>query len=409
MAGCRFCGTVLSHTFVDLGMSPLCESFLTREQLNQMEPFYPLHAYVCARCFLVQVEEYVRPERIFDDYAYFSSYSDAWLRHAQSYTDMIVSRLSLDAQSHVVELGSNDGYLLQYFVARGVPALGVEPASNVAAAAVAKGIPTTTRLFGRETAKALVAEGKQADLIIGNNVLAQVTDLNGFVAGMKTLLKPGGVITMEFPHLLRLIDENQFDTIYHEHFSYFSLMVAQQIFAAHGLTLFDVEELWTHGGSLRIYARHAEDTARPTGPRVAALLAREKAAGLDRLERYSAFTEQVEETKRKLLQFLITARREGKTVAGYGAPGKGNTLLNYCGIRTDFVDYTVDRNPYKHGRFLPGTHIPIFEPEKIKETRPDYLLILPWNLKDEIMGQMAEIRTWGGQFVIPIPALEVHR
>jgi SAM-dependent methyltransferase len=390
-------------------MSPLCESFLTREQLNQMEPFYPLHAYVCARCFLVQVEEYVRPERIFDDYAYFSSYSDAWLRHAQSYTDMIVSRLSLDAQSHVVELGSNDGYLLQYFVARGVPALGVEPASNVAAAAVAKGIPTTTRLFGRETAKALVAEGKQADLIIGNNVLAQVTDLNGFVAGMKTLLKPAGVITMEFPHLLRLIDENQFDTIYHEHFSYFSLMVAQQIFAAHGLTLFDVEELWTHGGSLRIYARHAEDTSRPTGPRVAALLTREKAAGLDRLERYSAFTEQVEETKRKLLQFLITARREGKTVAGYGAPGKGNTLLNYCGIRTDFVDYTVDRNPYKHGRFLPGTHIPIFEPEKIKETRPDYLLILPWNLKDEIMGQMAEIRTWGGQFVIPIPALEVHR
>jgi len=322
---------------------------------------------------------------------------------------MIVSRLSLDAQSHVVELGSNDGYLLQYFVTRGVPSLGVEPASNVAAAAVAKGIPTTTRLFGRETAKALVAEGKQADLIIGNNVLAQVTDLNGFVAGMKTLLKPRGVITMEFPHLLRLIDENQFDTIYHEHFSYFSLMVAQQIFAAHGLILFDVEELWTHGGSLRIYARHAEDTSRPTGPRVAALLAREKTAGLDRLERYSAFTEQVEETKRKLLQFLITARREGKTVAGYGAPGKGNTLLNYCGIRTDFVDYTVDRNPYKHGRFLPGTHIPIFDPEKIKETRPDYLLILPWNLKDEIMGQMAEIRTWGGQFVIPIPALEVQR
>jgi SAM-dependent methyltransferase len=409
MAGCRFCGTTLSHTFVDLGMSPLCESFLTREQINQMEPFYPLHAYVCARCFLVQVEEYVGPERIFDDYAYFSSYSDAWLRHAQSYTDMIVSRLSLDAQSHVVELGSNDGYLLQYFVTHGVPTLGVEPASNVAAVAIAKGIPTTTRLFGRETAQALVAEGKQADLIIGNNVLAQVTDLNGFVAGMKTLLKPRGVITMEFPHLLRLINENQFDTIYHEHFSYFSFMVAQQIFAAHGLTLFDVEELWTHGGSLRIYARHAEDASRPVGARVAALLAQEKVAGLDRLERYSAFTEQVEETKRKLLQFLINARREGKTVAGYGAPGKGNTLLNYCGIRTDFVDYTVDRNPYKHGRFLPGTHIPIFGPEKIKETRPDYLLILPWNLKDEIMGQMAEIRTWGGQFVVPIPALEVVR
>ncbi|HEY7652091.1 MAG TPA: class I SAM-dependent methyltransferase [Methylomirabilota bacterium] len=409
MAGCRFCGTMLSHTFVDLGMSPLCESFLTREQLNQMEPFYPLHAYVCARCFLVQVEEYVRPERIFDDYAYFSSYSDAWLQHARSYTDMIVSRLSLDGQSQVVELGSNDGYLLQYFVARGVPALGVEPAANVAAAAIAKGVPTTTRLFGRDAARELVAEGKRADLIIGNNVLAQVTDLNGFVAGMKTLLKPGGVITMEFPHLLRLIDEQQFDTIYHEHFSYFSFMVAEQIFAAHGLTLFDVEELWTHGGSLRIYARHADDGSRSIGPRVGNLLAREKAAGLDRLERYSAFTEQVEETKRNLLEFLITARRQGKSVAGYGAPGKGNTLLNYCGIRTDFVEYTVDRNPYKHGRFLPGTHIPIFHPEKIKETRPDYLLILPWNLRDEIMAQMAEIRTWGGQFVIPIPTLEVRR
>jgi SAM-dependent methyltransferase len=400
---------MLSHTFVDLGMSPLCESFLTREQLNQMEPFYPLHAYVCARCFLVQVEEYVRPERIFDDYAYFSSYSDAWLQHARSYTDMIVSRLSLDGQSQVVELGSNDGYLLQYFVARGVPALGVEPAANVAAAAIAKGVPTTTRLFGRDAARELVAEGKRADLIIGNNVLAQVTDLNGFVAGMKTLLKPGGVITMEFPHLLRLIDEQQFDTIYHEHFSYFSFMVAEQIFAAHGLTLFDVEELWTHGGSLRIYARHADDGSRSIGPRVGNLLAREKAAGLDRLERYSAFTEQVEETKRNLLEFLITARRQGKSVAGYGAPGKGNTLLNYCGIRTDFVEYTVDRNPYKHGRFLPGTHIPIFHPEKIKETRPDYLLILPWNLRDEIMAQMAEIRTWGGQFVIPIPTLEVRR
>jgi hypothetical protein len=279
----------------------------------------------------------------------------------------------------------------------------------VAAAAIAKGVPTTTRLFGRDAARELVAEGKRADLIIGNNVLAQVTDLNGFVAGMKTLLKPGGVITMEFPHLLRLIDEQQFDTIYHEHFSYFSFMVAEQIFAAHGLTLFDVEELWTHGGSLRIYARHADDGSRSIGPRVGNLLAREKAAGLDRLERYSAFTEQVEETKRNLLEFLITARRQGKSVAGYGAPGKGNTLLNYCGIRTDFVEYTVDRNPYKHGRFLPGTHIPIFHPEKIKETRPDYLLILPWNLRDEIMAQMAEIRTWGGQFVIPIPTLEVRR
>ena len=408
MAGCRFCGAALQHTFVDLGMSPLCESFLTRAQLNQMEPFYPLHAYVCERCFLVQVEEYVRPEHIFSEYAYFSSYSDAWLQHAKSYTDMIVSRLGLNGSSRVVELGSNDGYLLQYFVQRGIPVLGVEPATNVAAVAVDKGVPTTTRLFGRDSARTLVNEGVQADLIIGNNVLAQVTDLNGFVAGMKLLLKPGGVITMEFPHLLRLMNEHQFDTIYHEHFSYFSFVTVAQIFAAHGLTLFDVEELWTHGGSLRIYAQHAEDGARPLAPRVGTLLAREKAAGLDRLERYADFTEQVAETKRKLLEFLISAKRQGRSIAGYGAPGKGNTLLNYCGIRTDFLDYTVDRNPYKHGRFLPGTHVPIFPPEKIKETRPDYLLILPWNLKDEIMAQMAQIRTWGGQFVIPIPALEVR-
>jgi SAM-dependent methyltransferase len=321
---------------------------------------------------------------------------------------MIVSRLGLDGSSRVVELGSNDGYLLQYFVQRGIPVLGVEPATNVAAVAIDKGVPTTTRLFGRDSARTLVNEGVQADLIIGNNVLAQVTDLNGFVAGMKLLLKPGGVITMEFPHLLRLMNEHQFDTIYHEHFSYFSFVTVAQIFAAHGLTLFDVEELWTHGGSLRIYAQHAEDGARPLAPRVGTLLAREKAAGLDRLERYADFTEQVAETKRKLLEFLISAKRQGRAIAGYGAPGKGNTLLNYCGIRTDFLDYTVDRNPYKHGRFLPGTHVPIFPPEKIKETRPDYLLILPWNLKDEIMAQMAEIRTWGGQFVIPIPALEVR-
>jgi SAM-dependent methyltransferase len=408
MAGCRFCGAALRHTFVDLGMSPLCESFLTREQLNHMEPFYPLHAYVCEACFLVQVEEYVGPDRIFDDYAYFSSYSDAWLRHAQSYTDMIVSRLGLDQRSHVVELGSNDGYLLQYFVAKDIPVLGIEPAANVAAAAITKGVATATLLFGLDAARALLREGTQADLIIGNNVLAQVTGLNGFVAGMKVLLKPHGVITMEFPHLMRLIDENQFDTIYHEHFSYFSFMTLSRIFEAHGLVVFDVEELWTHGGSLRIYARHAEHKDRAVVPRVAALLAREHEAGFDRLERYSAFTEQVHEAKRRLLDFLIQAKREGKSVAGYGAPGKGNTLLNYCGIRTDFLDYTVDRNPYKHGRYLPGTHIPVFHPEKIKETRPDYLLILPWNLKDEIMDQMAGIRAWGGRFVVPIPTLRVY-
>jgi SAM-dependent methyltransferase len=408
MSTCRFCHTGLQRTFVDLGMSPLCESFLTREQLNQMEPFYPLHAYLCEECFLVQVEEYVGPEQIFSEYAYFSSYSRAWLEHAKSYADMIVSRLGLDHTSQVIELGSNDGYLLQYFMARGIRVLGVEPAGNVAAAAIAKGVPSTTRLFGLETAQDLLAGGHHPDLIVGNNVLAQVADLNGFVAGMKKLLKPGGVITMEFPHLLRLMDENQFDTIYHEHFSYFSLMSAERIFAAHGLTLFDVEEMWTHGGSLRIYARHQEDEARPVGPRVRALLAREKAVGLDRPERYAAFAEQVRETKWRLLEFLIGAKRRGKSIAGYGAPEKGNTLLNYCGIRTDFLDYTVDRNPYKHGRFTPGTHIPIHPPEKILETQPDYVLILPWNLKDEIMEQMSAVQAWGGQFVVPIPDVKVY-
>jgi len=321
---------------------------------------------------------------------------------------MIAARLGLDQTSQVVELGSNDGYLLQYFVAKGVRVLGVEPAANVAAAAMARGVPTTTRLFGLEAARTLRSEGVHPDLIVGNNVLAQVSDLNGFVAGMKALLKPGGVITMEFPHLLRLMDENQFDTIYHEHFSYFSLMSTERIFAAHGLTLFDVEELWTHGGSLRIYARHREDETRPVGPRVRALVAREQAVGLDRPERYAAFAEQVRETKRRLLEFLVAAKRQGKSIAAYGAPGKGNTLLNYCGIRTDFLDYAVDRNPYKHGRFTPGTHIPIYPPEKLLETRPDYVLILPWNLKDEIMEQMSAVLSWGGQFVVPIPDVKVY-
>lgn len=408
MAECVFCAEPLRHTVVDLGMSPLCESYLTAEQLNQMEPFYPLHVYVCEKCFLVQVEEYVSPEGIFTEYAYFSSYSDSWLAHAKAYTDMITARLGLTPASRVIELGSNDGYLLQYFVAKGIPVLGIEPAKNVAEAAIAKGVPTVTKLFGRQTARELVAEGAQADLLLGANVLAQVPDVNDFVAGMKLLLKPGGVITIEFPHLMRLIEENQFDTIYHEHFSYFSFLTAERIFAAHGLTLFDVEELPTHGGSLRIYARHAEDATKPVGERATRLRAREEAAGFNRLDRYASFTEQVHETKRRLLEFLISAKRKGSRIAGYGAPGKGNTLLNYCGIRTDFLDYTVDRNPYKHGKFLPGTHIPIHPPEKIQETRPDYILILPWNLKDEIMEQISYIRSWGGQFVVPIPDVKVY-
>ena len=408
MAGCLFCSEPLRQTFVDLGMSPLCESFLTAEQVNQMEPFYPLHVWICERCFLVQVEEYVRPEGIFTEYAYFSSYSDSWLAHVRAYADMITARLGLGGQSKVVELGSNDGYLLQYFVAKGIPVLGVEPARNVAQTAIARGVPTVTKLFGRQTARELVAEGVQADLVCGANVLAQVPDVNDFVGGIKLLLRPGGVVTVEFPHLMRLMAENQFDTIYHEHFAYFSFLTAERIFAAHGLTLFDVEELPTHGGSLRIYARHAEDASKPVGERAAKLRAREESAGLDRLETYASFTEQVHETKRRLLEFLIGARRRGKRIAGYGAPGKGNTLLNYCGVRTDFVEYTVDRNPYKHGRFLPGTHIPIHPPEKIAETRPDYVLILPWNLKDEIMEQLSAIRSWGGQFVVPIPDVKVY-
>ena len=408
MFPCRFCGSVVRHTFVDLGMSPLCESFLSREQIDQAEAFYPLHAYVCGECFLVQVKEYVAPEGIFTEYAYFSSYSDSWLRHARSYVDMITARLGLDARSHVVELGSNDGYLLQNFVAKGIPALGVEPAANVAATAREKGVPTVVVLFGEAAARDLATGGKQADLIVGNNVLAQVPDLNDFVKGMKVLLKPGGVVTMEFPHLLRLMEENQFDTIYHEHFSYFSLLTAVRIFRAHGLRLFDVEELGTHGGSLRIYVSHADDVAKPATERVQKLAARETAAGLQDLTRYAQFTEQVHETKRRLVEFLIGVKRQGKSVAGYGAPGKGNTLLNYCGIRADFLDYTVDRNPYKHGKFLPGTHIPIYPPGRISETRPDYVLILPWNLREEIMEQLAEIRSWGGQFVVPIPDVKVY-
>jgi SAM-dependent methyltransferase len=391
-ARCRFCDHPLEHTFVDLGMSPLCESYVSAEQKNAMEPFYPLHVYVCDKCWLVQLEQYVSADSIFSEYAYFSSYSDSWLDHARRYTDMITGRLGLDQNSQVIELASNDGYLLQYFVKKGIPALGIEPAANVAAAAEKKGVRTLVKFFGRATAEELVADGLSADLVIGNNVLAQVPDINDFVAGISRVLKPTGVVTMEFPHLKRLMEENQFDTIYHEHFSYFSFVAAARIFERHGMTLFDVEELPTHGGSLRIYARHAADTTKPVTDRARALREAEKQAGFETLACYARFEEQVKETKRKLLEFLIGAKREGKTVVGYGAPGKGNTLLNYCGIRTDFLDYTVDRNPYKQGKFLPGTHIPIF----------------PWNFKDEIMEQMRGIREWGGKFVVPIPQVTVY-
>jgi hypothetical protein len=407
LPSCRFCGARLEHTFVDLGMSPLCESFLRPDQLDQMEPFYPLHVRVCERCFLVQLPEYVPPEEIFSEYAYFSSYSDTWVDHARRYAETAIERLGLSETSLVVETASNDGYLLQHFIARGVPVLGIEPARNVAEAAIEKGIPTLVAFFGIETARSLVAEGKSADLLVGNNVLAQVPDLNGFVEAMRILLEPAGVVTVEFPHLMRLIEENQFDTIYHEHFSYFSFLTAREILQEHGLTVFDVDQLPTHGGSLRLWACHSDSaSARPTD-RVLELAEREEAAGVRTLEAYSSFRGQVGETKRALLAFLIAAKREGKTIVGYGAPGKGNTLLNYCGIRTDLLDYTVDRNPYKHGLALPGTHIPVFPPDKIAETRPDYVLILPWNLKDEIVEQLSYVRRWGARFVIPIPELEV--
>jgi len=389
-------------------MSPLCESYLSAEQLNEMETFYPLLVYVCENCYLVQLEEYVSPEAIFTEYAYFSSYADSWLQHAKNYTDQMVERFGINSGSLVVELASNDGYLLQYFVQKSVPVLGIEPARNVARVAIEKGIPTLVEFFGEKMAANLVSKGEMADLVIGNNVLAQVPGLNDFVSGMKVLLKPQGVITIEFPHLVRLMEENQFDTIYHEHFSYFSFLAVEKIFAAHGLMIFDVDELPTHGGSLRIYAKHAEDVTKPVAAKVKDLRMTEEAAGLTKMQTYFTFSEKVKETKRKLLEFLIRVKREGKTICGYGAPGKGNTLLNYCGIRTDFLDYTVDRNTYKQGKFTPGTHIPIFSPDKIRQTRPDYLFILPWNFKDEIIKQMSYIRDWGGKFIVPIPEVRVY-
>lgn len=405
---CRFCGAAELKLVVDLGMSPLCENFLACDQLQEMEPFYPLRALFCENCCLVQVEEYVGGREIFcGQYAYFSSFSDTWLQHASDYCEQMIERLGLDAGSQVVELASNDGYLLRNFVQRGVPCLGIEPAENVAAAASRQGVPTLVEYFGTDLARQLKAEGREADLLVANNVLAHVPDLNDFVAGMKLLLKPQGVLTVEFPHVMRLIENNQFDTIYQEHYCYFSLLAVERVLAAHGLTVFDVAELPTHGGSLRIFARHAELAELPVTQAVHVLRSREVALGYDRLETYRHFAARVEETKRALLAFLIDAKRAGKRVAAYGAPGKGNTLLNYCGIRTDFLDYVVDRNPYKHGRFLPGTHIPVYAPDKISETKPDYVLILPWNLQDEIVRQLSYVRSWGAKFVVPIPQLNV--
>ena len=404
---CRFSGKELKHTFVDLGLSPIANNYLKPEQLSYAEKFYPLHVYVSEDNFLVQVEEFESPEDIFGEYTYFSSYSGALLENAQTYTNTVVERFNLNQASQVMEIASNDGYLLQYFLEKNIPVLGIEPAGNVAKVAQEKGIPTIVKFFGVETAQELVASGKQADLLAANNVIAHVPDLNDFVAGMKILLKPEGVITVEFHHLLNLITKSQFDSIYHEHFSYFSLLSMEKVMAAHGLKVFDVEEISTHGGSLRVYACHQESSREICGG-VTEVKDKEIAAGLTRMETYLAFGEKVKATKRQLLSFLIEAKNQGKSIVGYGAPAKAITLLNYCGVRTDFIDYIVDRSPHKQGSFVPGTRLPILAPEKIAETKPDYLLILPWNLKEEIMSQMEMIRDWGGKFVVPIPEVQVY-
>jgi SAM-dependent methyltransferase len=407
MLTCRFCGTALKRTFVDLGCSPIANEFIKTEALSKMEPFYPLRAYVCEKCLLVQIPPEQTPQNLFNaEYPYFSSFSDSWLAHAKKYAAMAIQRFGLDATRRVVEVASNDGYLLQYFQQAGIPVLGIEPANNCAEAAIAKGIPTEIRFFGNLTARALAAD-YPADLMVANNVLAHVPNINDFVEGFRILLKKDGVATFEFPHLLNLIQRNEFDTIYHEHYSYLSLHATRQVFAAHDMRVFDVEELASHGGSLRLYVRHAAHEQLPVTPHVARVMAKEEQAGLTRIDGYLDFEPKVQKVKRDLLKFLIAAKESGKTVLGYGAPAKGNTLLNYCGVRTDLLAFTVDRSPYKHGKYLPGTHIPIFPPEKIMAARPDYLLILPWNLKTEIMEQMKAVREWGGQFVVPIPELKV--
>ncbi|MFB9330023.1 methyltransferase domain-containing protein [Paenibacillus aurantiacus] len=407
MNSCRYCQTKLRHTFVDLGVSPLANAFLGEQELHAMEPFYPLHAYVCSNCFLVQLNQMETPAHIFREYAYFSSYSESWLRHAHDYVEMATKTFKLTGASQVMEIASNDGYLLQYFQAKHIPVVGIEPAANIASQAESKGIPTIVEFFGEQLAAKLVQEGRQADLIVANNVLAHVPDIHDFMKGLKIALKDRGVLTIEFPHLLALMAEKQFDTIYHEHFSYFSLTTVKAILASHGLRLFHVERLQTHGGSLRIFVQHAEDDSRPVHASVSSILAEERNRGINRIETYLRFANEIKQTKMDILRFMIKLHHQGKTVVAYGAPAKGNTLLNYCGIGRDFIPYTVDRNPYKQGLYLPGTRIPILAPDAIRRTQPDYVLILPWNLKEEIMAQHAYIREWGGQFIVMIPQIEV--
>lgn len=406
MVQCRFCGTVLVETFVDLGTAPLANSYVKLEDNNSLEPFFPVHVYVCSNCLLVQLKECESALKIFSDYAYFSSYSKSWLDQSKRYVECVIDRFKLNKESQIVEIASNDGYLLQYFVEKGISALGIDPAANVAKIAEERKVPTIVKFFGTKLAKELLENGCQADLLIGNNVLAHVPDINDFVAGMKILLKQNGRITMEFPHLMNLINGNQFDTIYHEHFSYLSLYFVEQLFRKHGLYLFDVEELPSHGGSIRIFVTHIDSNI-PESERLVDLRRREKEFGLYELKNYFSFGSKVAITKRKLLDFLIKTKNEGKTVVGYGAPAKGNSLLNYCGIRTDFLDYTVDASPHKQGLYLPGVRIPIYAPSKIMETKPDYILILPWNIREEIMNQMSKVREWGCKFIIAIPEVKI--
>lgn len=405
---CRFCGTPLEHEFVDLGMSPLCESYVPEENYSKMEPFFPLKAFVCHECYLVQLDSFVPPEEIFTEYAYFSSFADSWVEHARRYSLDMTARFGLGAESTVVEVASNDGYCLQHFVAQGVPCYGIEPAANVAAVAEKKGVPTEVRFFGRESATELAEAGRQADLVFGKNVLAQVPDLNDFVAGLKIIMKPDAVMTIEFPHLLKTMEGRQFDQVYHEHYCYFSLIAAERVFAAHGITLFDVEEFPTHGGSLRIYGHRTDGLVREPTERLSAMRDLETAAGLDKVETYAAFAETVRAAKRDILTFLIAAVRAGKSVAAYGAPGKGNTLLNYCGIKPDMISFTVDRNPYKQGRYLPGSRLPIHHPDHLNKMKPDYVVIMPWNFRDEIVKQLSgDVARWGGKFVVFVPEVEI--
>jgi C-methyltransferase-like protein/putative zinc binding protein/methyltransferase family protein len=403
---CRLCGAPVTRTFVDIGMSPLCESYVPADKLDDAEAFYPLHVRLCEKCLLVQLPAYVPGEDIFSEYAYFSSYSDSWVAHAKRYATSMTESLKLTPDSLVTEVASNDGYLLQHFQAAGIPVLGVEPAANVAESARARGITTEVQFLGAETGREIAQRHGRADLVAGNNVFAHVPDIRGFAAGLRALVKDEGTVTLEFPHLLRLIERRQYDTIYHEHFSYLSLLTSSRALETAGLRVTDVEELETHGGSLRVYARPAESAGEPSA-RVKAVLAAEEAAGLHTVEGHEGFAPAVLKIKSDLLEFLLRAAREGKTVAGYGAPGKGNTLLNHCGIRTDLLSYTVDRSPVKQGKFLPGTHIPIYAPERLEQTKPDYILVLPWNLREEISKQLSYVGSWGGKLVFPIPEFEI--